>query len=209
MSGVVAQNVGRPSGLVKAAEGGGGTWVEIKSVTASAASDISFVNGTSDVVLDSTYPLYCFRMINIHAETDGAAFQFNFSIDTGSNYNATKTTSFFDIASAESGSDSRMYSSASADLANGRGDQLLTEAIKMGSGADENGSGILWLWNPSSTTFIKHFFARFGHHPNSAYMVEQYVGGYVNSTSAVDAAIFRMDSGNTTGTIKLFGIKDS
>ena len=66
MSGVVAQNVGRPSGLIKAAEGGGGAWVEIKSITASADSTISFVNGTSDVVLDSTYPVYCFQFIQMH-----------------------------------------------------------------------------------------------------------------------------------------------
>ena len=159
--------------------------------------------------IDSTYKLYVFSFININVADNAVEFQFNVSTDGGSNYNLSKQSTCFQIYQPENDSDRQLQYVGGGDLANGTGDQLLTEAIKMGSGADENGSGILWLWNPSSTTFIKHFFARFGHHPNSAYMVEQYVGGYVNSTSAVDAAIFRMDSGNTTGTIKLFGIKDS
>ena len=98
MSGIVTQNVLGSSGLVKAPAAAGGTWVEIKTLTSDGSdATLSFVNGTSDVVLDSTYPVYCFRFINIHPETDDKRFQFNLSEDTGSNYNVTKTTTFHQV----------------------------------------------------------------------------------------------------------------
>jgi hypothetical protein len=121
MSGVVAQNVGRPSGLIKAAEGGGGAWTEIKALTSDGSDDtLSFVNGTSDVVLDSTYPAYCFRYINIHPQTNDVAFQFNGSIDSGSNYNVTKTTTAFNAYSHESSGAALTYRSGE-DMAQGTG----------------------------------------------------------------------------------------
>ena len=95
MTGIVAQNVGRTSGLIKSAGGGGGVWTLIKTLTASSSSTLSFVDGTSDVVLDSTYPIYVFKFNNIHLGTDCVDFQFNFSVDGGSNYNVTKTTTSF------------------------------------------------------------------------------------------------------------------
>ena len=88
MSGIVSQNALDNSGLIKAAEAGGGAWTLIKSITASADANIAFVNGASDVVLDSTYPIYKIGMINCHpGHSSRVDFQFNFSADTGSNYN--------------------------------------------------------------------------------------------------------------------------
>ena len=207
MSGIIAQNVGRPSGLIKAVAGGG-TWVEIKSLTASGDSTLSFVDGTSDVVLDSTYPIYLFQFINIHPATDGAKFQFNMSIDTGSNYNVTKTTTFFHAMHDEADSTALLAYATARDLAQSTSDQvLLWEAD---NDADSSVCGQLYLFSPSSTTFAKHFLSTTNGVTNSATSGNQFVAGYGNTTSAVDAIQFKMSSGNIDdGKIKLFGIKDS
>jgi len=207
MSGIIAQNVGRPSGLIKAVAGGG-TWVEIKSLTASGDSTLSFVDGTSDVVLDSTYPIYLFQFINIHPATDGAKFQFNMSIDTGSNYNVTKSTTFFHAMHDEADSTALLAYATARDLAQSTSDQvLLWEAD---NDADSSVCGQLYLFSPSSTTFVKHFLSTTNGVTNSATSGNQFVAGYGNTTSAVDAIQFKMSSGNIDdGKIKLFGIKDS
>ena len=209
MSGIVAQNVGRPSGLIKAAEGGGGTWVEIKTLTSDGSdATLSFVNGTSDVVLDSTYPIYCFKCINIHPETDRAAFEFNLSVDTGSNYNVTKTSSAFRTYHDEADSGAVLQYAGEYDLAQGTGDQTFLFGI--GNGNDESGSGFLYLFNPSSTTFVKHYMLEGNVYEDSDYFVHYRIAGYGNTTSAVDAIQFKFDSGEIQGgKIKLFGIKDS
>ena len=209
MSGIVAQNVGRPSGLIKAAAAaaGGGTWVEIKSLTASGDGDLSFVDGTDDVVLDSTYPIYVFKLINIHpsAQQD---FQFNMSIDAGSNYNVAKTSSFFRTQQAEDDSGSSLAYQSDKDLAQGTGFQPLGQYLSIGN--DSSSSGTLILFNPSSTTFVKHFICTLNSVYDSTYNREQFIAGYGNTTSAVDAIQFKMSSGNIdAGKIKLYGIGDS
>ena len=209
MSGIVAQNVGRPSGLIKAAAGGGGTWVEIKSLTASADSTLSFVDGTSDVVLDSTYPIYCFRFINIHPETDTVNLQINASSDGGSNYNVTKTTTFFLAYHTEDDSGTALQYYTNRDLAQSTSAQQI---VTIGNANDDSGAGILYLFNPSSTTFVKHFISRQQAPTGEATenCKDTYVAGYFNTTSAIDAVQFSMSSGNIdAGKIKLFGIKDS
>ena len=205
MSGIIAQNAGRPSGLIKAAEGGGGTWTEIKTLTASASATLSFVDGTSDVVLDSTYPLYCFRFINIHAATDNQLFQFNGSIDTGSNYNVTKTTTFWRAYHAEDDSSGIGYDTG-GDLAQGTGFQVLN-GDGLGIDNDQSTSGYLYLYNPADTTFVKHFMSVFNNMTPDDYLQNTYVAGYFNTTSAVDAIQFKMASGNIdAGIITLYGI---
>ena len=204
MSGIVAQNVGRPSGLIKAVAAGGGTWVEIKSITASSSSTISFVNGTSDVVLDSTYPAYCFRYINIHPQTNDVAFQFNGSTDSGSNYNVTKTTSAFNAYSHESSGAALTYRSGE-DMAQGTGFHGIQ--ADWSSDNDHAGSGMFYLFNPSSTTFVKQFLIKSSNNHEGEYAMHHFIGGYFNTTSAIDAIQFKMSSGNIdAGTISLFGI---
>ena len=209
MSGIITQNVLGSSGLVKAVAAAGGTWVEIKALTSGGSDDtISFVNGTSDVVLDSTYPIYCFRFINIHPETENEKFAFNVSIDTGSNYNVAKTTGFFYAIHTEDDGTTQVDYDPNKDLAQGTGTQPLTATH--GTGNDEGLSGYLYLYNPASTVFVKTFLARTSGVTNNPAAMDNFTGGYANTTSAVDAVQFSMSSGEIQGgEIKLFGIKDS
>ena len=195
-------------GLTTAAEG---SMVLIKTLTASTSDTLSFVDGTDDVVLDNTYPTYMFKFINMHPGTDNVAFQFNMSADSGSNYNVTKTTTFFEAYHKEDGTDTAgpVYA-AGRDLAQGTGFQDFSGAYIQDE-ADDNLSGTLHLFNPSSTTFIKNFISssmQTGH--SAIYAWNTFVAGYGNTTSAVDAVQFKMSSGNIdAGDIKLYGIKDS
>jgi hypothetical protein len=182
-----------------------GSMVFIKKLTASSSATLSFVDGASSVVLDSTYKEYLFTFKNIHAATDGAEFQFNLSADSGSNYNVTKTTTMFYGYQTESGSSTGLSYDANLDLAQSSSDQIIME--NLGNGNDENGSGYLQLFNPSSTTFVKHFMSRGMRNGSADYCVDYYMAGYGNTTSAVDAIQFKMSSGNIdAGDICLYGI---
>ena len=208
MTGIVAQNVGRTSGLIKAASGGGGVWTLIKTLTASSDATLSFVDGTDDVVLDSTYPIYLFKFINIHPAS-ASTLGFNLSIDSGSNYNVAKTTSDFitNRAESDSGNDSVYYETA-LDLAQGTGVQKIANSI--GNLNDDCAGGELWLFGLSSTTFVKHFICTSVTSSEHVATYNMYIAGYGNTTSAVDAVQFSMSSGNIdAGKIKLYGLKDS
>ena len=187
-----------------------GAMTLIKEQTASASSTISFVDGTSDVVLDNTYPIYLFKFINIHPATR-SNFTFNMSSDSGSNYNVTKTTTDIIAYHKEDGGFSYLQYGGN-DLAQGTGEVIISDLVNTNN--DDNTSGSIFLFNPSSTTFVKHFMGRSSttRLNNSAeiYMQDTHIAGYGNTTSAVDAVQFKMSSDEIdAGTIKLYGIKDS
>ena len=178
-----------------------GSPVLLSTATASASSSISFTSG-----IDSTYDIYKFEFINIHPATDNVYFQFNLSTDSGSNYNVTKTTTFFRTFHEESDVGSSLAYTSTLDLAQSTSDQYL--AYEIGNANDECASGYLTLFNPSSNTFVKHFIANFNMYATSDASQESFIAGYGNTTSAVNAIIFRMSSGNIdAGTIKMYGIK--
>jgi hypothetical protein len=182
----------------------------IKSQTASSSATISFVDGTSDVVLDSTYPIYIFKFINIHPSGDGVRLQFQGNVAGGSGYNETMTTTSFRAFHNEAGNDQNLEYIAGTDQAQGTGFQDISDYGGGSGGADETASGELWLFGLSSTTYVKHFMARASTYLNSDYQSQKYHAGYFNTTSAIDEIQFKMDSGNIdSGTIKLYGIKDS
>ena len=182
--------------------------VLIKTLTASSSANLTFVHGSSDVVLDSTYPVYMFKCIGIHPSADLVSLQFNMSADGGSNYNVTKTSTFFRAFHTESDSDASLQYYALSDLAQSTSDQRLTQAG--GNANDEADCASLFLFNPSSTTFVKHFLGTGLTSSLNETQQQFYIGGYGNTTSAVNAIKFQMDSGNIdSGTIKLYGIKDS
>ena len=186
-----------------------GSMVHIKTLTASSSGTLSFVHGSSSVVLDSTYPVYLFKFINIHAATADANFQFDTSDDGGSSYNTTKTTTSFRAKHKEDGSNTAIEYRANADLQQGATYQTIAENLSTGN--DDNGNGELYLFNPSSTTFVKHFLCRFTSYQHSeGGNQDQYTAGHINVTAAIDAVLFRFHTGNIdSGTIKLYGIKDS
>jgi hypothetical protein len=177
-----------------------GKMILLSTQTASASATISFTSG-----IDSTYDSYVFKFINIHPETNEVKFQFNFSTDSGSNYNVTKTTTAYNTYHNEAGTDAGLGYNTGADLAESTGFQRFYEDT--GSDNDQASSGYLQLFNPSSEIFVKHFVTRFSNAHHAEYMQDWFIAGYGNTTSAVDAVRFQMDSGNIdSGVIKLYGI---
>jgi hypothetical protein len=181
----------------------GGSLVLLETQTASSSSTISFTSN-----LDSTYKEYIFKLINIHPQTDNVEFQFNMSADSGSNYNVTKTTTFFEAYHAEADNDQALAIADNRDLAQSTAFQKLGQEGQQADDADQNLCGLLHLFNPSSTTFVKHFIATtIANSHNGNYCWNSYIAGYGNTTSAVDAVQFKMSSGNIdAGTFKLYGV---
>jgi len=185
----------------------GGAITFIKKLTASSSSTLSFVDGASDVVLDNTYKEYLFIFNNIHIQTDQTNFTFNGSIDGGSNYNATKTTTFFRAFHTESDGTANLSYSTGRDLAQSTSFQVL--GYNSNNDDDASHSGKFHLYNPSSTTFVKHFMSNMStiYRSGEPGAYNTYVAGYFNTTSAIDAIQFKMSSGNIdAGTITLYGI---
>jgi len=182
----------------------GGSITFIKKLTASSSSTLSFVDGTSSVVLDNTYKEYLFTFNNIHPSTQ-AGFSFNGSIDAGSNYNVTKTSTIFKAYHNEGGSnDTALYYDHEKDIGQGTGFQEVQDSITADN--DSGLCGSLHLFNPSSTTFVKHFMVNV-QSMIGTYSQEAFTAGYFNTTSAIDAVQFKMTSGNMdSGDIVLYGI---
>jgi hypothetical protein len=180
----------------------GGTLTLLSTQTASNSATISFTTG-----LDSTYDMYEFKFIDIHARTDGVDFQFNGSTDSGSNYNVTKTTTWFSSYHNEGDTITGVSYQTSLDLAQSTSFQSLDNST--GNGADELVIGSLQLFNPSSTTYVKHFISIMNDYLSSDFSQESFVAGYFNTTSAINAIQFKMSSGNFDGIIKLYGLKKS
>jgi hypothetical protein len=175
----------------------------ISSQTASASATISFTTG-----LDSTYKAYKFVFVNIHPSVDDSYFQFNGSTDSGSNYNVTKTTTTFRSAHNEAGTDTGFGYTTGDDLAQSTAFQPLAHSGTIGTDNDQNLGGTLTIFNPSSTTYVKHFIAQSSSTHGSDYNINTFIAGYMNTTSAINAIQFKFASGNIdAGTIYLYGIK--
>ena len=180
-----------------------GTLILLSTQTASASATISFTTG-----LDSTYDEYIFKFINIHPETDQGRLEFQGSTNSGSTYGLTITSTAFWSRHFEDGTSASLSYNADHDIAQGTTYQSITHAI--GNEADESASGYLQIFNPSSTTYVKHFIAS-----SSTYLYipgeyNTYHAGYFNTTSAINAIQFRMTSGDIDdGVIKLYGVKKS
>ena len=204
---LVKYNNNSLSAITEAASISSGAMTLIKEQTASSSATISFVHGTSDVVLDGTYPIYKFVWINVHPATDDVDFQVGFR-DGGTNYDATKTTSFFQAYHNEAGNDQALTYQAADDLAQSTSYQNLND--RLGNDNDQSSSGYLFLFSPSSTTYVKHFIAETNRSHAIDYTNHQFIAGYCNTTTAIDGVQFKCSSGNIdAGTIKLYGIKDS
>ena len=189
--------------------GSGGNLVHIKTLAASSSATLSFVDGASDVVLDSTYRTYIFKFINIHPSADSSDLGFQVDTGTNTNYNLSITSTAFQTGHAEDDSENPLGYETGDDQANGTGFQMITQT-NAGNANDESSSGQMFLFNPSSTTFVKHFISRLNTTWSGNGTFEKYAAGYINNTAAVTRIQFKMDSGNIdSGLIKLYGIKDS
>jgi len=178
----------------------GGGMTLISTQTASSSSTISFTSG-----IDSTYDEYVFKFYNMHPSANGNQFQFNMTTD-GSNYNVTKTSTMFYSVHKEDDSNQGLSYGASYDLAQSTNFQALTDSTSNDN--DGSTSGELFIFSPSSTTFVKHFIATTNSlFSGGTYSWQEFTAGYGNTTSAVTGVQFKYSSGNIdSGVIKLYGV---
>ena len=181
-----------------------GAMTLIKTLTASSSGTLSFVHGASGVVFDGTYKEYVFKFIDIHPNADGPDYTFNVSIDSGSNYNVTKTSTQFNARQSEDDSTGFSYITGN-DLAQGTGFQVIGDGV--GGSADECLVGTLQIFDVASTTKVKHYTSIVNNYRTNDDTYNVFTGGYANTTSAVNAIQFKCSSGNTdSGIIKMYGI---
>ena len=174
--------------------------------TNTISSGVSSSSFTSNI--DSTYDTYLFKFINMHPATDDVFFQVNFR-DGSSAFDATKTTTTFGAYHGEGGGGASVFYDTSDDLAQSTNYQnLVVDSI--GNGNDESLSGEMYLFSPSSTTFVKHFIARTNIYHDGDYTFDNYIAGYCNVTAAIDGVDFQFNSGNIdSGVIKMYGLSKS
>jgi hypothetical protein len=175
-----------------------GGMVLVSSATASASATIDFTLGS--------YKEYQFYFANCHPSVDDTFLQINFSTDSGSNYNVTKTSTFFYAYHSEDAAFQSFGYWTDGDLAQSTSDQRISGSV--GAGADESTNGIVTLFNPSSTTYVKHFITTGNTYRDAIqWSYNNYTAGYANTTSALTNIRFQMSSGNIDeGTILMYGI---
>ena len=168
-------------------------------------SDGSDATATFTSGIDSTYKEYLFVFNNIHPQTDEKDLQVGFR-DGGSDYDAVKTTTYFDAIHDEADSSTALQYTTSLDKAQSTGFQTILRFI--GNDNDQSASGEMFLFNPSNTTFVKHFISRANSVTGGDYTNNHFIGGYVNTATAIDGVQFKFNSGNIdSGIIKLYGIR--
>ena len=171
--------------------------------TGSGEATLSFTSG-----IDSTYNEYQFYYVNIHPETDGASFNFQVETD-GTDYDHPMITTFFQAYHGEAGSPTGpVYSSGNDQATSGDGNGVFSKLAKeMGNGNDEAGSGVLTLYAPSNTTYVKHFTNTSNNYQGSNFSMSAYTAGYINIATAITRVQFKMSSGDIdAGTIYMYGV---
>lgn len=172
----------------------------IATATASASSSLSFTSG-----IDSTYDVYEFVFTNMHPATDNVTFQFQVNASGQTGFNETITSTYFRAKHNENDAATGLDYITAFDQAQGTSYQVLPNEV--GADADQSTSGVLTLYAPSSTTYVKHFTARFNDAHPSDITMDCFIAGYINTTSAIDEIDFKFSSGNIdAGTIKMFGV---
>jgi hypothetical protein len=198
---LVKHNNNSISDLTSAGQLAQGKMTLISEQTASGSASVEFTSG-----IDSTYPVYKFELINIHPSADANNTHMSASTDGGSSYGVTATTTQFQAKHNEADNDSALQYSTAGDLAQSTNPVDIGRSL--GSGNDECGVATIFIFNPSSTTFVKHFISTNNEYHSSDLTLQNFTAGYFNTTSAIDGIQFSMSSGNIdAGTIKLYGIK--
>ena len=177
-----------------------GSLTHIATQTASSSASLSFTSG-----IDSTYKEYIFYFVNMHPVTDNVDFRFQANRVSGSGYNETITSTNFQAYHEENGSSAVLQYRADYDQAQGTAFQLLGNTC--GNGNDESISGYLHIFNPSSTTFVKHFIGQGVRYSANDQASNEFAAGYINTTTALTRVRFKFNSGNIdAGDICLYGI---
>ena len=183
-----------------------GAMTLIKTVTASDGdATVAFEDGSASVVLDSTYPIYRITISGAHPEEDAKYMTMQFNAAGGSGYDETITSTFFRVQHMENDSGTELAYYADSDQAQGTDFQRLVRNINNDN--DSSAAGWLRIFNPSSTTFVKHFISRCHSVGNAVHAADCLAAGYFNTTSAIDEIQFKMNTGDIdAGDICLYGI---
>ena len=201
---LVKYNNNSISSVTSAAGFPAGAMTLISTTTASSDSTIQITSG-----IDSTYPIYVFKFINIHSSAN-AFISFQADTGTNTNYNQAITSTFFSAFHDEAGNYPSLTYRTDDDAAQSTSDVKIGFRTGGGDDADMSISGTLSIFNPSSSTFVKHFITRFSSYDTGSYACDTFVAGYINTTTAITRFRFKMNTGNIdAGTIKLYGIKGS
>ena len=181
----------------------------ITTQTASGSSTIDFTTG-----IDSTYDKYMFVLINMSCSGNDASMGFQANAVGATGFNETITSTHFAALHTESNSSAYLAYNTSADQAQGTGYQILQwEQGGEGLASDMCISGILYLYAPSSTTYVKQFTSTFSsmnvsNGPTVPAALNSFCAGYINSALAMDEISFKYSAGNiNAGTIKMYGCR--
>ena len=176
----------------------GGALNLISTQTASSSSTIDFTSG-----IDSTYKEYIFKFINMHPSANGQNFGYQPDTGTNNNYNQTITSTFFEAVHGEDGSGGALSFKTAKDQAQATGLQSLGQP---NNNDDASISGTLHLFDPSNSTFVKHFIARANLNESST-QSDNFIAGYINTATAITRVQFKSSSGTLdSGVIKLYGV---
>ena len=176
--------------------------MEMTLLTTNTSSNAATSDFTSGI--DSTYKLYIFKFYDVNPATDNAHFTFQANVSGQSGYNETITSTYFSAYHQEDDDPAAMGYGAGSDQAQGTAFQILLAST--GNDADQSGAGELFLFNPSNTTYVKHFYATVNNAQNVPTSSNEFIGGYFNVTGAIDEIQFKMSTGNFDGTIKMYGV---
>ena len=175
-------------------------WKLLNTSTASDASSVEFTDLTG-------YKIFKFVFIDINPATDATTFTFQVNASGQTGFNETMTTAFFRAYHNEADTASLLGYLTTSDQGQGTSYQQLADGV--GNGADELFVGELHLFNPASTTYVKHFYARTGYQDAASYQHDAFIAGYINVTAAITEIDFKMSSGNFDGVIKQYGLVES
>lgn len=178
----------------------------LTKISEQSVTGVSGVNFTSGI--DSTYKLYKLEYMSVNPAASSASvwFEFQANQSSGSGWNEQVVGTFFKSQHYVGGSTNLSY--------DGGADTQGTDFIKLfqgvGPGATENLSGELYLFNPSGTTYVKHWWSVnngiYGPYTNRG-AVRNMVGGYFDVAVAIDEIRFKFsDDGNFDGYFSLWGL---
>ena len=176
----------------------------ISTSTGTGASSIEITSG-----IDSTYDEYMFVFTDVNASGDGSYMTVQFNASGGSGFDEVITSSAFRATHKEDDSSASLAIETYEEtdgwiMSQNSGKQLFTGSN--GADADQCSAGIIHLYSPASTTYVKHFTITSNWAGSGDDVTTSYVGGYINTTAAIDEIEFGINSGTFDAVIQMYGI---